>query len=649
MTLIGLKNVVWMGGLSVIERFTSLYESFQALTSVQVSHFVEWFSGSVLDSIWTTSFSSGSGAMDDSIDGGYSITTSGTSDNHIEFNDKRHYSATSAIIIGVTKVTNFVDNHNSFFVGFHGAADINTQSSIAGQASNVSSFYVLDTADATTRSRTNSDIAEDTNFHVHKIELTASNNKYTIDGVLKVTKTTNLPTTKLQPFFQVQRVGAPANEFSGNIRYLEAFNTSVTILSSLYERLSALTQVIRQRVVETFQGSVINERWTENVVSGTATFGMIVAVDEGFQIEITSTTNFNRSVIQSNNKRQYDFDDSVIIGIVKRNTANTQSEFGFSGDTDRSALSAAIVTDDSLSTFKALFTDDGTSDSTTNSSVAVDTNFTNYKIETGASDVKLSINGILEVTKTTNRPTTKLQPFFGCESRSAASGKQSRIRYLEAYNKLGTETDHPSVYELFNKLTTVAKAHFWDWFDGSILNNRWTVTQIQTTGTATIEDTIDGGVVIEITGAFNSDRTSINFNDKRQYEETACVLIGVVKRQTTNTLYSLALSDDPDPAVGANNFAETVDDTASTFKYLATKDGTTRTQTNSSIAIDTTFHSNKIECSSADVKLTIDGVLEVTKTTNRPSVPLQPVFTAQSRSAAAGHKTNIRYMEVLNT
>jgi hypothetical protein len=34
--------------------YASMYESRSALTTVQKQHFVEWFSGSALDSIWTT-------------------------------------------------------------------------------------------------------------------------------------------------------------------------------------------------------------------------------------------------------------------------------------------------------------------------------------------------------------------------------------------------------------------------------------------------------------------------------------------------------------------------------------------------------------------------------------------------------------------
>ena len=94
-----LKTLVFQ---TIIVLFDSLYESFQALTSIQVSHFVEWFSGDTLDSIWTQSNHSGVGtfAMADEVDGGFKLSCGASSGNNstINFNDKRHYSFVSECI-----------------------------------------------------------------------------------------------------------------------------------------------------------------------------------------------------------------------------------------------------------------------------------------------------------------------------------------------------------------------------------------------------------------------------------------------------------------------------------------------------------------------------------------------------------------------
>tara|TARA_B110000285_G_scaffold214766_1_gene260478 strand:+ start:126 stop:320 length:195 start_codon:yes stop_codon:yes gene_type:complete len=63
--------------------------------------------------------------------------------------------------------------------------------------------------------------------------------------------------------------------------------------------------------------------------------------------------------------------------------------------------------------------------------------------------------------------------------------------------------------------------------------------------------------------------------------------------------------------------------------------------------MDTNWHINKLDFSSGDIKVHVDGVLEITKTTNRPTGNAQPeVWVNGQSSTATTH--SIRYLEVYN-
>ena len=78
-----------------------------------------------------------------------------------------------------------------------------------------------------------------------------------------------------------------------------------------------------------------------------------------------------------------------------------------------------------------------------------------------------------------------------------------------------------------------------------------------------------------------------------------------------------------------------------------TSDGSShsRTPLASATAMGSGFRVGKVECGSANIKLSVDGVLEVTKTTNSPSAKLQPKFSVYGNTKTA----SVRYMEAYNT
>lgn len=201
---------------------------------------------------------------------------------------------------------------------------------------------------------------------------------------------------------------------------------------SLYEQLFPLSTVMKQRVVENFSGDALDtDRWTTNNHNGTNTFTMDDSTDGGFKIT-TAGADGNAGSINFNNKRQYSPTGSTILSSVKLSSTSTLNAQAGLVNVVGNVTTSQVATFRTSSSYFALFTAGG-SFSATDSSISKDTNYHTHKIECGSSDVKYTIDGSLEITKTTNRPTVKLQPYFFTRA-DTASAKTGHINYLEAYN-----------------------------------------------------------------------------------------------------------------------------------------------------------------------------------------------------------------------
>jgi len=212
------------------------------------------------------------------------------------------------------------------------------------------------------------------------------------------------------------------------------------------------------------------------------------------------------------------------------------------------------------------------------------------------------------------------------------------------YRSLGT---NPSMYESFNPLTTINKQHFVEWFSGSVIDSIWTFTNVTATGSSGMVDAVDEGAFVK-TAASNNAHVALDFNNKRQYAHDNSIMIGVTKRNNT-------VSDEMVGFSSGVNILDAVNDTVfysqvntDTFKTLRSSEGTTLSATVSDVVIGTTFTGWKIENSSANLKLTLSGVLKVTKTTNRPNTNMQPSVSCRAREASA-KETRVRFLEVYNT
>lgn len=70
------------------------------------------------------------------------------------------------------------------------------------------------------------------------------------------------------------------------------------------------------------------------------------------------------------------------------------------------------------------------------------------------------------------------------------------------------------------------------------------------------------------------------------------------------------------------------------------------------MALDENWHHSKIEVrpnGNVEVLLTIDGTVEVTRTADLPTIPMQPICYGIKRSTDAGDYISIKYCEAYNT
>ena len=191
----------------------------------------------------------------------------------------------------------------------------------------------------------------------------------------------------------------------------------------------------KQHFIEWFSGKQIPSYWTRyddtSYASGTGTDGMVDAVDEGAFVK-TGNTQYNISNLAFNGKRQYNPTGSRITGVVRRVTANSSTNFGLYNLLNDGSNQSVNIDNDTRNTYMRAVSG-RTTPTATSITVPVNTVFKLLDIVLGASNIKFSVNGILEITQTVNRPTEKLQPRIYTLALTNANA-ETRLRYLEAYN-----------------------------------------------------------------------------------------------------------------------------------------------------------------------------------------------------------------------
>jgi len=190
------------------------------------------------------------------------------------------------------------------------------------------------------------------------------------------------------------------------------------------------------------------------------------------------------------------------------------------------------------------------------------------------------------------------------------------------------------------------KQHFIEWFSGKSIPSYWNLDALVGGNTSGMNNEIDGGMFLTAISGANSAH-EFNFNDKRQYSPTGSVVDTVMRinQTSTSTYYSwvgLGYSSNVDSAVVGR-------DRDDTHFGLRTYDSSSGSFLYTDIPLDAAWHHNKIENRATDTVLSTDGVLKVTKTTNKPTAKMQPEIFAQSIYNPGNVKTDCRYYEVYNT
>ena len=205
-----------------------------------------------------------------------------------------------------------------------------------------------------------------------------------------------------------------------------------------------------------------------------------------------------------------------------------------------------------------------------------------------------------------------------------------------------------SMYDQLNAHGTVAKQRFVETFSGSGLDtDRWNVTTTGN-GAATMSDEADGGLKITSdSGATGG--IMINFNNIRQYSQTGSVCIFVGKRTSASDAQMLgglssntALNEDVASIKDYTGYA-------GNKQFATANNGSWQTQ-DTTVAKSTNYNSYKIELLSSSVTMSVDGLTEITNSTQVPDAPVQPFFyTSESAGAASAKSAQIKYMECYNT
>ena len=204
-----------------------------------------------------------------------------------------------------------------------------------------------------------------------------------------------------------------------------------------------------------------------------------------------------------------------------------------------------------------------------------------------------------------------------------------------------------SVFDSLNESFTHDKQRFVEYFSGKQHPSYWTLTQIVATCTATISNSVDGGMLFQTDSGSGSPSACLTFNNKRQYNPSGFRFISICQKNDDNLGIKGGIGNDK--VVNPSHHALMIEGSLASYKTLATKDGSTGTETASTIPLSQAAFVYDIEGTSSNVTLGINGSLEVTKTTNRPTAACQPFLYIQSRSTAAVKDYNIRYVECFNT
>jgi len=204
----------------------SMFDLIQAEGHFPRQHIQENFSGSDVDlDRWHTGTAGGTGTFEmvDTIGEGFRVAITGTGGDFgfLSFNDVNQYGFKSGVFLAVWRDVIIANGDER--VGFISvdSEEGGTNSGAYSRSLSPSDVFTLLTHGGSS-SITDSNVARDTIFHQHRIELFDGSCELRIDDVLQLTKTDNLPVANMQPRVANRAGNGAAGDI--HIRFLEAFN-----------------------------------------------------------------------------------------------------------------------------------------------------------------------------------------------------------------------------------------------------------------------------------------------------------------------------------------------------------------------------------------------------------------------------------------
>jgi hypothetical protein len=204
----------------------SIYDQLNAYGTVAKQRFVENFSGDALDTDrWSSEVvTSGTTDMSDSVNGGLDLATGTTSGGRakIHFNNVRQYSPTGSAMILVAQRNIDANNYSEMFLANDYSSSVNAEWADIYHRPDSTNIR-LQTRDGSGYNNTDTGVARHINSMAYKLELKSASCELSLDGIVKATSTSALPTAKLQPVFRNETDTTSSRSL--NVTYCEAYNT----------------------------------------------------------------------------------------------------------------------------------------------------------------------------------------------------------------------------------------------------------------------------------------------------------------------------------------------------------------------------------------------------------------------------------------
>ena len=165
----------------------------------------------------------------DAIDGGLRLTTSGSNGDRVGLfmadssNINRLFDTAASDFIWVVKTDNHANSLTDVGISDNQNTSLSAGKSVYFRIQQANTNIYLSTNDGSNNTTTTTSVATDTNYHAYKAVCSSSAIDGFVDGIRRVTQTSNRPTGGASPHMMVAATGATA--VWGEANYCEVYNT----------------------------------------------------------------------------------------------------------------------------------------------------------------------------------------------------------------------------------------------------------------------------------------------------------------------------------------------------------------------------------------------------------------------------------------